>query len=168
MARKTRRPAKSGCVHPPSNCPWTRPATHLERYVDTTCRFVDQRNEVYEIFLLTTLRLTSLSMVGARLSRAALGEGGQLLLLLIALVLLFPRLFPRPLPGQRRFHALFLSRLQVKGVPLDLLNDVFLLHLALEAPQCIFEGFSLLQPYLGQTNTPPDSSCRNWIVITRF
>jgi hypothetical protein len=26
--------SKTG-VHPPSNCPWTRPATHLERGVDT-------------------------------------------------------------------------------------------------------------------------------------
>jgi hypothetical protein len=37
--------SKTGCVHPPSNCPWTRPATHLERGVDTAiptkCRMND-------------------------------------------------------------------------------------------------------------------------------
>ena len=43
-------------------------------------------------------------------------------------------------------------------MPLDLLNNVFLLHLALKSPQSVFEGFSLLQSYFGQRNTPPNSS----------
>jgi len=43
-------------------------------------------------------------------------------------------------------------------VPLDLLNNVFLLHLALKTPQSVFEGFSLLQSHFRQRNTPPNSS----------
>ena len=49
----------------------------------------------------------------------------------------------------------------------DLLDNVFLLHFALESAQRIFEGFSLLDPYFGQTYyTPklvplgPDSYCK--------
>ena len=43
-------------------------------------------------------------------------------------------------------------------MPLDLLNNVFLLHLALKPPQSVFEGFSLLQSHFRQRNTPPNSS----------
>ena len=51
----------------------------------------------------------------------------------IDLVLFFTRFFPAALARQCFLHTLLLARLQVKGVTLDLLNDVFLLHLALEA-----------------------------------
>ena len=50
-----------------------------------------------------------------------------------ALILFFTCFLARPLASQRGLHALFLAGLQVKGVALDLLDDVFLLHLALEA-----------------------------------
>jgi hypothetical protein len=59
------------------------------------------------------------------------------------------------LSRQRFFHALFFARLQVKGVTLDLLDDVFLLHLALEATQRIFEGFALLKSNFCQLNYTP-------------
>jgi hypothetical protein len=49
-----------------------------------------------------------------------------------ALVLFFSRFLTRALASQRCLHTLFLAGLQVKGVALDLLDDVFLLHLALE------------------------------------
>jgi len=84
------------------------------------------------------------------------------------LVLLFPRLFARPFAGQRCFYALFLAGLQVKGVTLDLLDNVFLLHLALETAQRVFEGFSLLKSNFRQTDTPPDSSGRTRLVMTSF
>ena len=81
---------------------------------------------------------------------ATLGEGGPK-----SLVLLFASFLPAALPRQRFFHTLFFARLQVKGVTLNLLDDVFLLHFTLETAQCIFEGFSLLQSDFGQrTNTP--------------
>jgi len=57
----------------------------------------------------------------------------------------FPaRLFPVSLAGQRLLDPLFLSRLQVEGVPLDLLDNVLLLDLSLEAPQSVFERFTVL------------------------
>jgi hypothetical protein len=50
-----------------------------------------------------------------------------------ALVLFFSRFLTRALASQRGLYTLFLAGLQVKGVALDLLDDVFLLHLALES-----------------------------------
>jgi hypothetical protein len=53
---------------------------------------------------------------------------GELLDILTALL-------PVPFPGKRFFRAPLLARLQVKGVSFDLLNNVFLLNLALEAAE---------------------------------
>ena len=76
------------------------------------------------------------------------------------LVLFFTRFLAAALTGQCFFHALLLARLQVKGVTLDLLDNVFLLHLALETPQRVFEGFTLLKSNFRQTDTPPNPSGR--------
>jgi len=73
--------------------------------------------------------LMQLNLVGARLSRAAPGRCGPFL----RLVLFFACLFSSALPSQRSFYTLFFAGLQVEGVSLDLLDNVFLLHLALEA-----------------------------------
>ena len=51
----------------------------------------------------------------------------------IALILFFACFFSGALPSKRSFYTLFFAGLQVEGVALDLLDDVFLLHLALEA-----------------------------------
>ena len=48
------------------------------------------------------------------------------------------------LPGQRFFGALLFAGLQIKGVTLNLFDDVLLLDLALESPQGAFQGFTLL------------------------
>jgi hypothetical protein len=77
---------------------------------------------------------------------------------LIALVLLFTSFLAGSLARERGLHTLFLAGLQVEGVSFDLLDNVFLLHLALETAQCVLEGFSLLKPYLCQTYTPPNPS----------
>src|SRR5688572_32983111 len=53
------------------------------------------------------------------------------------------------LPGERLFRASLVARLQVKGVLLDVLDDVFLLHLALEPPQRAFDRLTFLQFHLG-------------------
>ncbi len=71
------------------------------------------------------------------------------------LVLLFACFLPAALAGQRFLHPFLLAWLQVKGVTLDLLNDVFLLHLALEATQRIFEGLALLKSDFSQLNYTP-------------
>ena len=98
--------------------------------------------------------LLQLNLVGARLSRAAPGRSGPLLLL----VLFFTSLLAGSFASECGFHTLFLAGLQVKGVALDLLDNVFLLHLALEPPQRILQRLSLLKSNFCQTDTPPDSS----------
>jgi hypothetical protein len=75
-------------------------------------------------------------------------------------VLFLANLFASAFASKSSFHALFLTRLQVKGVALDLFNNVFLLHFALEATQSVLEGFTLLQPNFRQTDTPPNPSGR--------
>ena len=51
----------------------------------------------------------------------------------IALILFFARFLSGALARERGLHTLLFARLQVEGVTLNLLDDVFLLHLALEA-----------------------------------
>ena len=51
----------------------------------------------------------------------------------VASILFFACLFAGSLASQSSFHALFFAGLQVEGVAFHLLDDVFLLHLALEA-----------------------------------
>ena len=84
-----------------------------------------------------------------------------------SLILFLTCLLAAALASQRFLDTLFLARLQVEGMTLDLLNDVFLLHLALETAESILEGFTLLESYFSQPNyTPklvplgPDSYCK--------
>src|SRR3954453_7293710 len=100
--------------------------------------------------------LLQLDMLGGQIKQSRPGTER----LFAALVLFLARLFAGPLASQLSFHTLLLAGLQVKGVTLDLLDDVFLLHLALKAPKSVLEGFSLLKPNFCQTYTPPDSSGR--------
>ena len=92
------------------------------------------------------------------MSRAAPGRSGSFLLMF--LVLLFTSLLAGSFAGECGFYTLFLAGPQVEGVALDLLDNVFLLHLTLEATQCVLEGFTLLKPYFCQTDTPPNPSGR--------
>jgi len=55
--------------------------------------------------------------------------------LLEKLVLFLAGLFAVPLPGQGRFYPLFLTGLQVEGMPLYFFDDVLSLDLAFEAAQ---------------------------------
>ena len=71
------------------------------------------------------------------------------------LILLFASLFAATLARERFFYALLFAWLQVKGVTLDLLDDVFLLNLALKAAQRVLEGLALLEPDFCQTNNTP-------------
>ncbi|HVW86011.1 MAG TPA: hypothetical protein VHB50_15085 [Bryobacteraceae bacterium] len=59
-------------------------------------------------------------------------------------------LFAIALARQRRLDPFFLSRLQIERVALDFFNDVFLLHLPLEATKGIFQCFALLESYFSQ------------------
>jgi hypothetical protein len=79
---------------------------------------------------------------------------------LVPSVLLLANFLTGALASERGFYAFLLTGLQVKGVALDLFNNVFLLHLALEAAQGVLEGFTLLQSNFRQTDTPPNPSGR--------
>jgi hypothetical protein len=82
----------------------------------------------------------------------------RLFIAFITSVLFLARFLTSSLARESGFDTLFLAGLQVEGVAFDLLDNVFLLHLALEAAQSVFEGFSLLKSYFCQTDTPPNSS----------
>ncbi len=65
----------------------------------------------------------------------------------------FPaRLFPVSLTGQRLLDPFLLPRLQVKGVSLDLLDNILLLDLSFEAAKGVFERLALLKFYFCQMN----------------
>ena len=66
------------------------------------------------------------------------------------LVLLLTDLLAIALAGKRFFHALLFARLQVEGMTLHFLDDVFRLDLALKAAQRIFERLAFLHSNLCQ------------------
>lgn len=78
-----------------------------------------------------------------------------------SLVLLFPSFFPTALPRQCFLCALLFARFQVVGMTLHFLDDVILLHLALEAAEGVFHAFALLQPNFSHPTTPPNQSSRH-------
>jgi hypothetical protein len=61
-----------------------------------------------------------------------------------ALVLFFTYLLAVALACERFLDALLLAWFQVEGVALNFLDDVFRLHFALEATECILKGFAFL------------------------
>jgi hypothetical protein len=61
-----------------------------------------------------------------------------------------PTLLPVPFTRQGLLDPQLLARLQIERMPLDLFDDVFLLHLAFEAPEGIFQGFTVLESYFSQ------------------
>jgi hypothetical protein len=66
------------------------------------------------------------------------------------LVLLATLLLAQSLPRKRFLCPTLLAGLHVEAMLLDFLNDVFLLHLALESTQCILKRLILLNDYLCQ------------------
>jgi hypothetical protein len=146
------------------------------RHTPRTARGYSYLKRMPDETMVVNKSLLQLNLVGARWSRATPGRGDPLLrqscslktysfkssnrLLLKLLILLFANLFASTLTRQCGFYALFLAGLQIEGVALNLLDNVFLLHLAFETPQRVLEGFTLLQSNFRQTDTPPDPSCR--------
>jgi hypothetical protein len=55
-----------------------------------------------------------------------------------------PHLLAQSLPRKRFFRPAFLAWFHIEAVLLYFLDDVFLLHLALETAQGVFQGFTLL------------------------
>ena len=70
------------------------------------------------------------------------------------LVLLATLLLAQSLPRKRFFCTAFLAGLHIEAVLLDFLDDIFLLHLALETPQGIFQRFILLNNDFCQCTSP--------------
>jgi hypothetical protein len=81
--------------------------------------------------------------------------------------LFFSRFLATTLPRQCFLCPLFFARLQVKGVTFHFLNDVLLLHLALEATQSVFERFAFLQSDFSQRNYTPKPVLLDLLVIAR-
>ena len=66
------------------------------------------------------------------------------------LILLFANLFTIAFTCQSFFDPLLLTWLQIEGMAFYFLDDIFGLHFALEAPEGILKGFSLLNSNLCQ------------------
>src|SRR5437879_4763653 len=67
-----------------------------------------------------------------------------------------PLLLAQSLPRKRFLCPALLAGFHVEAMLLDFLDDVFLLHLALETPQGIFQGFTLLDGDFSHFfNSPP-------------
>jgi len=60
-------------------------------------------------------------------------------------------LFTVAFARQRFLGALLLTRFQVERMPLDFLDDIFSLHLALKTPERALQGFSILDMYFSQS-----------------
>jgi hypothetical protein len=68
----------------------------------------------------------------------------------LLLILFLADLLAIAFASQRFFDALFLAGLQIEGMTLYFLDDVFGLNLALESPQCILKRFAFLYSNLCQ------------------
>lgn len=64
-------------------------------------------------------------------------------------------LLPGALACERLLCSPFVARLQIKGVFLNVLDDVFLLHFPFETAERAFNGLAFLNLYFCQGNTPP-------------
>ena len=63
----------------------------------------------------------------------------------------FPATFlPVPFACQRLLDPQFLARLQIERMALDLFDDVFLLYFTFEAPEGVFQGFTVLESHFSQ------------------
>ncbi len=74
------------------------------------------------------------------------------------LLVLFANLFSRTFSRQSLLYPALLARLQVVGVTLHFLNDVFRLNLALESTQGILQRLTFLQSNFCQNSSPPNQN----------
>ena len=72
-----------------------------------------------------------------------------------SLFLFAPVFLAVALASQRRFHPALLTRFHIVGVPLDILDDIFLLHFPFEAAQCAFQRFAVLNDDFCQARFTP-------------
>src|SRR5262249_37738884 len=81
------------------------------------------------------------------------------------LLQLSPELLAISLTRKRLLRAPLVSRFQIEGVLLNVLDDVFLLNLALEPPESAFDRLALLDFDFRHALTPPS---RVAIPITKY
>jgi hypothetical protein len=86
----------------------------------------------------------------------------------LKLILLLTDLLAITLTCQRFLHALLFTWFQIKRVALDFLDNVFSLHLALEAPQGILKGFAFLYSNLCQEKYTSKQSQSGIVVRIRL
>ena len=72
------------------------------------------------------------------------------------------------LASQSLLHPLLLTRLQIKGMFLHFLNDVFRLNSTLEAAQGVFQGLSVLETNFCQSNYTPSLGWAGFAVTVSF
>ena len=63
--------------------------------------------------------------------------------------------FAKPLARQSLLDALLFARFHIERMFFDILDDVFLLNLALEASKSTFEGFTFIQNDFRHSDSPP-------------
>jgi len=61
-----------------------------------------------------------------------------------ALIRFTPKLLTTPFPGECLFGSALVTGLQVEGMLLDVLDNVFLLYLTFEAAECTLDGLTFL------------------------
>src|SRR5437762_10283272 len=74
------------------------------------------------------------------------------------LVLLAPLLLAQAFPGKRLLGATLFAGLHIEAVFFDFLDDVFLLHLALETAQSVFKRLTFLDYDFSHAEFTPHSS----------
>src|SRR5262245_48692918 len=102
----------------------------------------------------THLRIRSWNSIGRYLVGPA-GSPFHAVRPLRLLLQLAPELLAIPLTGERLLGSALVARLQVKGVLLDVLDDVFLLNLPFETPECALDRFALLDLHFCHYNHTP-------------
>jgi len=95
--------------------------------------------------------------VGGTVDRAAKACRGAHNTAALDLVRFPPLLLAQSLPRKRFLCPSLLAGLHVKAVLLDFLDDVFLLHFALKAAQCILKRFTLLNDDFSHDLVHPQS-----------
>ena len=67
-------------------------------------------------------------------------------------------LLARPFTRERLLGASPIAWFQVEGVLLDILDDIFLLHLPLEPAKRAFDGFAILHFHFSQAKNTPSTA----------
>ena len=96
------------------------------------------------------LTVTDANTMTFTAAQTASASAGPTVCTVNATVYLATQLLARALPCERLLCATAIARLQVEGVLLDILDDIFLLHLPLEPAKRAFDGLAILHFHFSQ------------------